>query len=76
MVNLQLHIDGKLNPRHPDRGAGTRGHMRPGRGRILRFKVLGPPPQADQSVNITESGTALIPNPCSAYDRAAAHVRL
>src|SRR5205823_14874724 len=36
----------------------------PAVGRFLRFKVLGPPPHPDQSVNLTANPqTTLIPNP-------------
>jgi FtsP/CotA-like multicopper oxidase with cupredoxin domain len=36
----------------------------PAVGAILRFKILGPPPQPDQSVNLTANPrTPLIPNP-------------
>jgi FtsP/CotA-like multicopper oxidase with cupredoxin domain len=64
LVNLQQHIDGKLPGAILSVAQATSGQScDPAVGGFLRFKVLGPPPQADQSVNTNTNPVALIPNP-------------
>jgi FtsP/CotA-like multicopper oxidase with cupredoxin domain len=64
LVNLQQHVDGKLPGQIltvAQAIAGT--SCDPAVGRFLRFNIIGPPPQQDQSVNTDTTPVALIPNP-------------
>ena len=64
LVNLQVHQDGRGPANIVTVAQALAGTSDPAVGRFLRFKVLGPPPQPDQSVNLTANPrTALIPNP-------------
>jgi manganese oxidase len=64
LVNLQQMQDGKLpGPVLSVSQALSGTSCDPCVGRFLRFKVIGPPPQSDQSVNTDTSPVALIPNP-------------
>ena len=64
LVNLQVHQDGREPGQIVTVAQALAGTSDPAVGAILRFKVLGPPPQPDQSVNLTANPrTALIPNP-------------
>jgi FtsP/CotA-like multicopper oxidase with cupredoxin domain len=64
LVNLQQMQDGKLpGPVLSVSQALGGTSCDPCVGRFLRFKVIGPPPQADQSVNTDTSPVILIPNP-------------
>jgi manganese oxidase len=65
LVNLQQMQDGKLPGPVLSVSQATNGtSCDPAVGGFLRFKIIGPPPQSDQSVNLTANPhTALIPNP-------------
>src|SRR5215470_1777895 len=64
LVNLQVHEDGRGPANIVTVAQALAGTSDPAVGAFLRFKVIGPPPQADQSVNLTANPrTALIPNP-------------
>jgi FtsP/CotA-like multicopper oxidase with cupredoxin domain len=64
LVNLQVHQDGRGPANIVTVAQALAGTSDPAVGRFLRFKVLGPPPHPDQSVNLTANPrTALIPNP-------------
>src|SRR5215472_1984830 len=64
LVNLQVHQDGRGPANIVTVAQALHGTSDPAVGAFLRFKVLGPPPQPDQSVNLTANPkTALIPNP-------------
>ncbi|HEX9110003.1 MAG TPA: multicopper oxidase domain-containing protein [Terriglobales bacterium] len=64
LVNLQQMQDGKLpGPVLSVSQALSGSSCDPCVGRFLRFKVIGPPPQSDQSVNTDTSPVVLIPNP-------------
>jgi FtsP/CotA-like multicopper oxidase with cupredoxin domain len=66
LVNLQQMQDGKLPGPVLTVSQATSGtSCDPCVGGFLRFKILGPPPQADQSVDPSGNGQgiALIPNP-------------
>jgi len=64
LVNLQVHQDGRGPANIVSVAQALAGTSDPAVGAFLRFKVIGPPPQADQSVNLTANPqTALIPNP-------------
>ena len=61
---MQVHQDGREPGQIVTVAQALAGTSDPAVGAILRFKVLGPPPQPDQSVNLTANPrTALIPNP-------------
>ena len=64
LVNLQVHEDGRGPANIVSVAQALAGTSDPAVGAFLRFKVIGPPPQVDQSVNLTANPqTALIPNP-------------
>ena len=64
LVNLQVHEDGRGPANIVTVAQALAGTSDPAVGAFLRFKVIGPPPQTDQSVNLTANPqTALIPNP-------------
>jgi FtsP/CotA-like multicopper oxidase with cupredoxin domain len=64
LVNLQVHEDGRGPANIVTVAQALAGTSDPAVGAFLRFKVIGPPPQPDQSVNLTANPrTALIPNP-------------
>jgi manganese oxidase len=64
LVNLQQMASGKLPGPVLTVAQATSGtSCDPVVGAFLRFKVLGPPPQQDQSVNTDNTPVALIPNP-------------
>src|SRR5579859_5749750 len=64
LVNLQVHQDGRGPANIVTVAQALAGTSDPAVGAFLRFKVLGPPPHPDQSVNLTANPqTALIPNP-------------
>jgi FtsP/CotA-like multicopper oxidase with cupredoxin domain len=65
LVNLQQMQDGKLPGPVLSVSQATNGtSCDPAVGAFLRFKIIGPAPQSDQSVNLTANPhTALIPNP-------------
>ena len=64
LVNLQVHEDGREPAQIVTVAQALAGTSDPAVGAFLRFVVLGPPPQPDQSVNLTANPqTALIPNP-------------
>src|SRR5215470_5145105 len=66
LVNLQQMVDGKQpGPVLTVAQAISGTSCDPAVGRFLRFKVIGPPPQADQSVDPSGNGQGivLIPNP-------------
>src|ERR1044071_8024737 len=64
LVNLQVHQDGREPANIVTVAQALAGTSDPAVGAFLRFKVLGPPPHPDQSVNLTANPrTALSPNP-------------
>ena len=64
LVNLQVHEDGREPANIVTVSQALAGTSDPAVGAFLRFKVIGPPPHPDQSVNLTlNPQTALIPNP-------------
>src|SRR6476469_5083830 len=64
LVNLQVHQDGRGPAQIVNVAQALQGTSDPAVGAFLRFKVIGNPPQPDQSVNLTANPkTALIPNP-------------
>src|SRR5258707_7423359 len=64
MVNLQVHEDGRGPANIVTVAQALAGTSDPAVGAFMRFKVIGPPPHPDQSVNLTANPhTALIPNP-------------
>src|SRR3954469_11643710 len=64
LVNLQVHQDGREPSNIVTVAQALAGTSDPAVGAILRFKVLWPPTQPDQSVDLTANPrTALIPNP-------------
>ena len=64
LVNLQQMASGKLPGPILTVGQAVGGQScDPAVGSFLRFTVLGPPPQQDQSVNTDNAPVALIPNP-------------
>jgi FtsP/CotA-like multicopper oxidase with cupredoxin domain len=64
LVNLQVHQDGRGPANIVTVAQALAGTSDPAVGAFLRFKVLGPPPHPDQSVNLTANPrTTLIPNP-------------
>ena len=65
LVNLQQHRDGKGPDQILTVAQALGGQSSdPAVGAFLRFKVIGPPPHPDLSVNLTANPqTALIPNP-------------
>jgi len=64
LVNLQVHEDGRGPANIVSVAQALAGTSDPAVGAFLRFKVIGPPPQVDHSVNLTANPqTALIPNP-------------
>jgi FtsP/CotA-like multicopper oxidase with cupredoxin domain len=65
LVNLQQMQDGKLPGSVLTVSQALAGTCDPCVGAFLRFKILGPPPQTDQSVDVSGNGqgVVLIPNP-------------
>jgi len=65
LVNLQQMQDGKLPGSVLTVSQALAGTCDPCVGAFLRFKILGPPPQQDQSVDVSGNGQGivLIPNP-------------
>jgi FtsP/CotA-like multicopper oxidase with cupredoxin domain len=64
LVNLQVHQDGREPGQIVNVAQALAGTSDPAVGSILRFNVIGPPPQPDQSLNLTANPkTPLIPNP-------------
>ncbi|HWX54359.1 MAG TPA: multicopper oxidase domain-containing protein [Verrucomicrobiae bacterium] len=64
MVNLQQMQDGKLPGPILTVSQATSGtSCDPAVGSFMRFKIIGPPPHADQSVNTDGAAIPLIPNP-------------
>ena len=63
LVNLQQQSDGKLPGPILTVAQALGGSCDPAVGAFLRFKVIGPPPQQDQSLNTDGAAVALIPNP-------------
>ncbi len=65
LVNLQQMQDGKLPGSVLTVSQALAGTCDPCVGAFLRFKILGPPPQTDQSVDVSGNGQGivLIPNP-------------
>src|SRR5260370_15184887 len=62
LVNLQQMVDGKLPGPVLTVAQATSGtSCDPAVGAFMRFKVLGPPPQQDQSINTDTTPVALIP---------------
>src|SRR6185437_1895164 len=64
LVNLQVHVDGREPGQIVNVAQALKGTIDPAVGAFLRFKVIGPPPQPDQSVNLTANPKSpLIPSP-------------
>ncbi|HEV2991927.1 MAG TPA: multicopper oxidase domain-containing protein [Candidatus Angelobacter sp.] len=65
LVNVQQMQDGKLPGSVLTVSQALAGTCDPCVGAFLRFKILGPPPQTDQSVDVSGNGQGivLIPNP-------------
>jgi FtsP/CotA-like multicopper oxidase with cupredoxin domain len=64
LVNLQQMASGKLPGPVLTVAQATNGtSCDPAVGSFMRFKVIGPPPQQDQSVNTDTTPVPLIPNP-------------
>jgi len=64
LVNLQEHQDGRGPGQILSVAAALGGRSSdPAVGAFMRFNIIGPPPQQDQSVNVDTVPVALIPNP-------------